>query len=118
MTYYSKYMGRLKTAIEKFRFNKHETVTENGKLVWKPVQKPIVSVNDLLDAITIRATTEKQMREVIRVVCRLLEPPYCKKEHCSHHTTYSFCNCSINKVPGRCRDHRIYIKKKKLRDEQ
>lgn len=115
MTYYSKYMERLKTAIEKFRFHKHGTVTENGKLVWKPVQRPIVSINDLLNAITLRATTEIQMREVVRVICGLLEPPACQKCHCSHHTTYSFCDCSVNKVPGRCKEHREYIKRKKLR---
>ncbi len=120
MTYHSDYMRKLKTAIEKFRFRERKYECDDNNENWKKVniQRPIVTVEDLLDAFTLRATTERQMRDLIREMCNLLEPPGCYKSHCPHNTTYSFCQCSLNKVPGRCKEHREYVKRKKLREQK
>lgn len=50
--------------------------------------------------------------------CRILEPPYCQKTHCPHHTVFGFAGCSKALVPGKCKFNLGYIKRKKEREEK
>lgn len=111
--YRSDYRKRLEDAIEHFRFHRYDYKTgKRNKLV------PIETVEDLLDAIEKRATTEKQLRKGFGWITGLLEPRSCTKSHCEHFTSYAFCNCSAGRVPARCPDYRKYIQRWRERKEK
>ena len=111
--YRSNYRKRLEDAIKHFRFHKYDykTMKRNKKV-------PIKSVEDLFDAMEKRATTEQQLRKAFGWIISLLEPPSCIKSHCKHYTAYAFCYCDDGRIPGRCPDHKKYIKGRKERREK
>lgn len=65
-----------------------------------------------------RATSDRSLDNILMDTIRILEPPSCYKSHCPHHTTYSFCNCSLDRVPGKCDLHLAYRKRLKERQEK
>lgn len=93
----SKYRHRLKKALE-FRGLKYP--------------------QEIIDYMGKRATTDRSLDGIIIAVCDIVEPPNCTKSHCPHFTTFSFCNCIDNRVPGKCPLNLEYLKKKKEREEK
>lgn len=86
----SKYLNRLKKAME-----------YNG-----------VSLPDgFVSKIAKRAKTDGQVDSIALSLIAVLEPPYCKKSHCPHHTTYGFAGCSKSLVPGKCKLNLEYIQR-------
>lgn len=92
----SKYVKRLRQAL-KFRKTRfpEEVITLMGK----------------------RAKTDRQLDAIIHGVLDVIEPPYCQKSHCSSHTAFAFCGCSLERVPGKCPLNLTYLKNRREREE-
>lgn len=73
---------------------------------------------EIIKTIGKRATSDRSLDNIIHSVCEILEPPHCQKSHCPHFTSYAFCGCSQNLVPGRCPLNLTYLKNKKEREER
>ena len=72
-----------------------------------------------LDAVERRASSERQLCEgVYGELLGILEPPNCEKYHCEHHTSGGFAGCALNRTPGRCKEHREYLKRRKARQDK
>jgi len=112
--YQSDYRPRLEKAIERYRFN----VTPFGRRLGDKPRK-IKTVKDLIDAIEKRATTEKQLRDLFGSIMSLLEPPSCSKSHCeSYGGSFAWCGCRKGLVPGKCKENRAYLKRRREREEK
>lgn len=117
--YKSKYRKRAEQAVSHYQFPYKKFDIEFHKRFNKGKFKPkkIRSINDLFDAIEKHQTTEKVLRRFFYHLCGMLEPPSCQKTHCQYHTAFSFCNCADGRVPGKCKEHRKYIKRCKARQK-
>jgi hypothetical protein len=110
--YLSDYRNRVDAAVAHVKMPRKYISRSRGVTLPNGV---IETAKDLLDAIERRATTEKTLRRLFDAICCVLEPPSCWKSHCKHYTVYAFCNCSDGRVPGRCKEHRQYVERKKKR---
>lgn len=72
---------------------------------------------DIIDTMGKRAKSDRSLDNILHSVTSILEPPSCTKSHCPHHTAYSFCSCSLDRVPGKCDLHLEYRKRIKERQE-
>lgn len=117
--YQSDYRPRLEQAIKKYRFKGTSLMRVKGQLIYAPSSRSIKTVKDLIDALEKRATTEKQLRDLFGIIYHLLEPPGCQKSHCkSYGGSFAYCNCAKGEVPGKCKEHREYLKRKREREEK
>jgi hypothetical protein len=73
---------------------------------------------EIIDYMGKRATSDRSLDGIICNILNIIEPPYCQKSHCEHHTTYGFCGCSKNLVPGKCKLNLEYLKRKKEKEER
>lgn len=73
---------------------------------------------DIIDVMGKRANSDRDLDGIIHSIVSILEPPYCQKTHCPHHTAFAFCGCSLSLVPGKCKLNLDYLKNKKLREEK
>lgn len=73
---------------------------------------------DIIDVMGKRAKSDRSLDNILNNVIDILEPSNCTKTHCPHHTTFSFCNCSLDLVPSKCKLHRDYRKRVKEREEK
>lgn len=118
--YCSKYRKRAEQAVNHYKFPYTKRDIEFHKRYEKGEFKPrkITTVEDLFDAIEKHQTTETALRSFFYHICEMLEPPRCKKTHCQYYTSFSFCNCGDNRVPGKCKEHREYMKRCKARQKK
>jgi len=65
-----------------------------------------------------KGMSDKIFFTVICPILSVLEPPNCQKSHCQYHTTAGFCNCSENRIPGKCREHMKYMDRKAKRENK
>lgn len=77
---------------------------------------------EMVAVISKRAKSDGQIDAAIHCLLNILEPPGCIVGHCKHHTSYSFCGCSIDRIPGNCPIQKNYIKDREakyqiIRDE-
>lgn len=77
---------------------------------------------EMVSVISKRAKSDGQIDAAIHHLLDILEPPGCVVSHCKHHTTYSFCCCSIDRIPGNCPIQKKYKKDREskyqiIRDE-
>lgn len=72
----------------------------------------------IIDYMGKRATSDRDLDAIIHGVLQIIEPPYCSKSHCPHHTTYGFCGCSQSLVPGKCKLNLEYLKRKREREDK
>lgn len=93
----SKYKSRLKTALE-----------------YRGLPYPV----EIINYMGVRAKTDRSLDKIIGSLLEIIEPPSCKKIHCPSHTTYSFCGCSKNLVPGKCPLNLEYLKRKREKEEK
>jgi len=107
----SKYRERAEAAISHYRFHAYG-IKEDGTLI----RRGIATVADLLNALEKRATTEKRIAPILLAIDRLLSPPDCRMYHCLAHTAYAWCSCARGRVPGKCPEHRAYLKRKRDRE--
>jgi hypothetical protein len=116
--YKSNYRKRAEQAVEHYTwpYTKQDVCfhAKYGKGKFKP--RKIKSVKDLFDAFEKRATTETQLRNLFAIIYFLLEPPSCSKTHCKFHTAFSFCFCGKDLVPGKCKENRAYLKRRKIKE--
>jgi hypothetical protein len=117
--YCSDYRKRAEQAVGHYQFpyTKKDAYFHERYCKGKFKPRKINNVKDLFDAIEKRQTTEKELRSFFDHLCSMLEPPCCQKSHCQYHTAFSFCNCADGRVPGKCKDHREYIKRRKARQK-
>lgn len=73
---------------------------------------------DIIDLMGKRSKTDRSLDRILFSVINIIEPSSCTKSHCPHHTTFSFCNCSLDLVPAKCELHRAYRKRVKEREEK
>jgi hypothetical protein len=73
---------------------------------------------DIIITMGKRAKTDSSLDNILMNTALILEPPSCTKSHCPHFTTMSFCNCSIERIPGKCDLHLAYRKRVKERQEK
>lgn len=74
--------------------------------------------NDIIDMMAKRAKSDGSLDLILNQTIQILEPPACTKSHCPHFTTFSFCNCSIDRVPGKCPLYLQYRRGVKQRKEK
>ncbi len=97
MAHCSKYVPRFKTA-----------------LTFRGLEFP----EEIINMMAKRAKSDSQLDGIICSCLDILEPPYCQKRHCPSHTTYGFCGCSKNLVPGKCKLNLDYLKRQKEKAEK
>lgn len=73
---------------------------------------------DIINYMGKRATSDRELDGIIHRVLQIIEPPYCQKNHCPHHTAFAFCGCSKKLVPGKCKLNLEYLKRKREREEK
>jgi hypothetical protein len=77
----------------------------------------IRTLSAFLDAVERRATSERQLCEgVYGDLLNILQPPGCQKTHCKHHSVFGFASCLLNRTPGRCKEHREYLERRRKRE--
>lgn len=73
--------------------------------------------SEIIDLMGKRAKTDRSIDDIIHGVLKIIEPTNCQKSHCPHHTSYSFCGCSKELVPGHCSLNLAYLKGRREREE-
>lgn len=77
-----------------------------------------ISLNDFAKLLAKRGITDTVQNKIVWMLLEVLEPPVCNMTHCEHYGGQSsFCNCSLERIPGRCPINRDYLKRKKEREE-
>lgn len=75
-----------------------------------------LSISKLAGVLRKRGITDKVQNDLIWDLISYLEPPGCRMSHCKFYGNQGFfCNCSKEKVPGRCKIYRDFKKRKKDR---
>ncbi len=93
--------------------------TKYQKRFLKAVEYRGVSVpKDLMDVIAKRASSDRQLDKILLSMLEVLEPPFCQKSHCPHHTTYGFAGCSKSIVPGKCPINLEYLGRKREKEKK
>lgn len=63
-----------------------------------------------------RGITDSALNGIIWKFLSVLEPPGCQMSHCKHYGhSGAFCNCSKGEIPGKCKIHRDYLKRRRER---
>jgi hypothetical protein len=116
--YKSNYRKRAEQAVEHYEwpYTKRDVYFHNKYDKGKFKPRKIKSVKDLFDASEKRATTEIQLRNLFSAMYFIIEPPSCSKTHCEFHTAFSFCLCSKGLVPGKCKENRAYLKRRRIKE--
>ena len=59
-----------------------------------------------------KRTTADSLNNLVQHLIGILEPPSCWMTHCKHYgNSTEFCNCGLEKVPGRCSINRAFKKR-------
>lgn len=75
-----------------------------------------LDIDLLLDKLISRGITDNALNGILWKFLSVLEPPACQMSHCRHYGHQSaFCNCSKGEIPGKCKIHRDYLKRRKER---
>lgn len=92
---------RLKKAIEYRNLNPASlNLDEVGKLLIK------------------RGISDHKLNAIMWDLLSVIEPPSCGMTHCKNYgNQHSFCNCSLERVPGRCPINKAYLKRKKEKED-
>ena len=85
-------------------------------LEYRGISPERINLDDLGAVLTKRRITDATANEIIHKLLSVLEPPGCQKEHCIQYgLSTKFCNCSLERVPGRCPIHKAFVKRKRER---
>jgi hypothetical protein len=75
-----------------------------------------MSIAQLLHTLEKRGMTDHTMNNIVWTLISHLEPPGCRMSHCEHYgNSGAPCNCSLERIPGRCKDYREYLKRREER---
>jgi len=71
-----------------------------------------MSLARLLRTLVKRGMADREMNGLVwQLICRL-EPPGCTMSHCKNYGNSSArCNCGLERLPGRCKEYREYLKR-------
>ncbi len=76
-----------------------------------------LDLNEFSKVLSKRGITDTIQNSIVWDLLLVLEPPMCRMTHCKHHGGQrSFCNCSLERMPGMCSINRNYLKRKKERE--
>ncbi len=76
-----------------------------------------MSIKELLYTLEKRGMADHEMNNLVWQIIGYLEPPGCTMSHCKHSGGSSAsCECGLGRIPGRCKEHREYLKRCKERD--
>jgi hypothetical protein len=85
-------------------------------IAYRGLDPKSLDIDRFLYTLINRGITESKLNEVIWNVLKTLEPPGCQMSHCEHYGHQSaFCNCSKEEIPGKCKIHREFLKRRKKR---
>lgn len=72
-----------------------------------------LSVVTLFKTLERRGISDSELNKITWLLLAHLEPPSCQKGHCEHYGGQSaFCDCSLGRIPGRCKENREFIKRR------
>jgi len=76
-----------------------------------------MSIKELLNTLERRGMTDNEMNGLAWQLIGRLEPPGCTMSHCKNYGNSSApCNCGLERIPGRCKEYREYLKRCEERD--
>jgi len=76
-----------------------------------------MSLTRLLGTLEKRGMTDREMNGLVWQLIGRLEPPGCTMSHCKNYGNSSApCNCRLERIPGRCKEFREYLKRCEERD--
>jgi len=76
-----------------------------------------MSLARLLGTLEKRGMTDREMNGLVWQLIGKLEPPGCTMSHCKNYgNSGAPCNCGLERLPGRCKEYREYLKRCKERD--
>ncbi len=85
-------------------------------IAFRKLNPKRLDIDSFLYVLNKRGMTESTLNETIMAVLASLEPPCCQMSHCEHYGHQSaFCNCSKEEIPGKCKIHRAFLKRRKER---
>lgn len=91
-------------------------------LEYRGIDPYSIDVSVLSQVLRRRGITDTVQNRIIWDLLNVLEPPNCTMTHCkSYGGQRYFCNCVEEKIPGRCKIFKDYLKriakKEKSRDD-
>jgi hypothetical protein len=75
-------------------------------------------LSTMLLVLQTRAKSDRELDGIFLAILKIIEPPYCQMTHCENHTSYGMCGCAKHLVPGRCKIHSDYLKRKRVKEEK
>lgn len=84
---------------------------------YRKMNPDALNLDEFSKVLSKRGITDRVLNSIIWDLLLVLEPPACMMTHCKDYGHQSsFCNCSIERVPGRCPINKAYLKRKKEKE--
>lgn len=84
-------------------------------LEYRGIDSTKMDIGRLLNEMS-RRMPDRRLSSIVSGLLSGLEPPVCHMNHCKHFGNQSaFCHCNENRIPGRCKIYRDYLKRIKAR---
>ena len=88
----------------------------NKAIAYRGLKPKKLDIDVFLGTLRKRGITDNKLNGIVGGILSVLEPPVCQMSHCKHYGgQFAFCNCSKGEIPGKCKIHREYLKRRKER---